>query len=152
MEDTNATGNYHTIGHIVQFTGLSDRTIRNHIASGFLQGEKINGLWHFTPEQVDAFLRHPTVRPSITAKNNGLVHDFLLDRAAEEHRCCMVLDLPGAEKKGLTEFFCYAIGREDLHDLQFSFDGLDKVPRVIIRGNTKEVLQLVNGYYAQLKA
>ena len=148
MEDTSATGNYYCIGHIVQFTGLTDRTIRNYIANGFLQGEKINGLWHFTPEQVDAFLRHPSVRPSITAKNNGLVYDFLLNSAEEEHRCCMVLDLPGVNKKELTDFFCYAIGREDLHNFQFSFDGLDKTPRVILRGNTKEVLRLVNGYYA----
>jgi len=134
----------------VQFTGLTDRTIRSHIANGFLQGEKINGIWHFTPEQVDAFMRHPAVRPGITAKNNGLVYDFMLNPSGEEHRCCMVLDLPGAEKTGLTEFFCYAIGREDLHNFQFSFDGLDKTPRVILRGNTKEVLRLVNGYYSQL--
>ena len=148
MEDTSTTGNYYCIGHIVQFTGLTDRTIRNYIANGFLQGEKINGLWHFTPEQVDAFLRHPSVRPSITAKYNGLVYDFLLNPAEEEHRCCVVLDLPGVNKKEMTDFFCYAIGREDLHNFQFSFDGLDKTPRVILRGNTKEVLRLVNGYYA----
>ena len=63
----------------------------------------------------------------------------------------MVLDLPGVDKRGLTEFFCYAIGREDLHNFQFSFDGLDSIPRVIIRGNTKKVLHLVNGYYSQLQ-
>ena len=63
MEDTNATGKYYCIGHIVQFTGLTDRTIRSYLANGILQGEKINGIWHFTPEQVDAFLRHPRSVP-----------------------------------------------------------------------------------------
>ena len=52
------TGEYYLISHMTLFTGLSDRTIRNHMAAGFLQGEKINGLWHFTPEPVDAFLWH----------------------------------------------------------------------------------------------
>lgn len=151
MEKFSATGNYYTIGHIVQFTGLTDRTIRNYIAGGILQGEKINGVWHFTPEQVDAFLRHSAVRPSITAKNNGLVYDFLLNPGAEEHRCCMVLDMPGTNRKSLTEFFCYTICREDLHNFQFSFDGLDKIPRVIVRGNTQEVLKLVNGFYEQTR-
>ena len=151
MEDKYATGNYYCIGHIVQFTGLTDRTIRSYLANGILQGEKINGIWHFTPEQVDAFLRHPAVRPGITAKSNGLVYDFLMNPSREAHRCCMILDLPGAEKTGLTEFFCYAIGRENLHNFQFSFDGLDKTPRVILRGNTDEVLHLVNGYYASVK-
>ena len=150
MENTCAAGNYYCIGHIVQFTGLTDRTIRSYIANGILQGEKINGIWHFTPEQVDAFMRHPAVKPSISAKNNGLVYDFLLNPSPEEHRCCMILDLPGVDKRGLTEFFCYAIGRENLHDFQFSFDGLDNIPRIIIRGTTREVLHLVNGYYASL--
>ena len=147
MEYMGETGNYYTIGHIVQFTGLTDRTIRSYIAAGILQGEKINGMWHFTPEQVDAFLRHSAVRPSITAKNNGLVYDALLNPATKEHRCCMVLDLPGTNRKTVTDFFCYTIGQEDLRDFQFSFDGLDKTPRVIIRGNTAEVLKLVNGFY-----
>lgn len=151
MDNTNAAGNYYCIGHIVQFTGLTDRTIRSYIANGILLGEKINGIWHFTLEQVDAFMRHPSVRPSITAKNNGLVYDFLLNPSSDEDRCCMVLDLPGVNKRELTEFFCYAIGRENLHNFQFSFDGLDKIPRVIIRGNTREVLHLVNGYYASIR-
>ena len=42
----------YTIANIVQFTGLTDRTIRNYISSGILIGEKTNGVWQFTPEQV----------------------------------------------------------------------------------------------------
>ena len=37
MQDT---GNYYLINHLVMFTGLTDRTIRNYIASGILQGKK----------------------------------------------------------------------------------------------------------------
>ncbi len=59
------TGNYYLISHLLRITGLSDRTIRNYISSGILQGEKINWLWHFTPEQVERFICHPAVRPSI---------------------------------------------------------------------------------------
>lgn len=94
-----STGNYYLINHLVLFTGLSDRTIRNYIASGILAGEKINGLWHFTPEQVDHFIRHPSVRPSITAKNNALVYDFLLETRKTSCEACVILDVPGAEKK-----------------------------------------------------
>ena len=50
MNDCSAVGNYYTIGHITQCTGLTDRTIRTYISMGFLQGEKINGLWQFTDE------------------------------------------------------------------------------------------------------
>lgn len=140
------TGNFYLINHLVLFTGLSDRTIRNYIASGILAGEKINGLWHFTPEQVDHFIRHPSVRPSITAKNNALVYDFLLDTRKTSCETCVILDVPGADKKTLAEYFCYRISNEDYRNVHFSFDGVPDVPRVIIKGYTQEVLRLVQDY------
>lgn len=111
MQDT---GKYYVINHLVMFTGLSDRTIRNYIASGILQGEKINGLWHFTPEQVEEFVRHPAVRPSILAKNNGLVYDFLLDTKKTGQEMCVILDTPCADKKQLQNIFAIASIVEDI--------------------------------------
>lgn len=147
MEYTDAVGNYYTIGHIVQFTGLTDRTIRNYIASGILPGEKINGVWHFTPEQVDAFVANPAVRPSILAKRHGVVYDFLLRNPKTTDQTCMVLDLPGRDRDAVTEYFCTAICQGEYHDIQFSFDGVGKTPRVFLKGSTAEILRLVNGYY-----
>ena len=143
MQDT---GNYYLINHLVMFTGLTDRTIRNYIASGILQGEKINGLWHFTAEQVDSFVRHPAVRPSILAKNNSLVYDFLLEDKKKKQEICMILDIPQADKKSTAEFFCYHITNEDYHNIRFSFDGVMDMARVILRGDATEVLRLVNEY------
>ena len=145
MQDTE---NYYLISHLVLFTGLTDRTIRNHISTGILQGEKINGLWHFTPEQVEAFIRHPAVRPSILAKNNGLVYDFLLNNTKAESETCIILDLPGADEKALCEYFCYAISNGDYKNIRFSFDGVGKTPRVILKGRSADVLHLVNGFEA----
>lgn len=147
MNDYTATGNYYTIGHVAQFTGLTDRTIRNYISMGLLEGEKINGLWHFTPEQVEAFECHPTVRPSIQAKRNALIYDFLLDTKKKEPHTCMILDLPGEDRKTVSEFFCHAICGRELHDFHFSFYSVEGEPRVILRGHTDEVLELVNCYY-----
>ena len=142
MQDT---GNYYLINHLVQFTGLTDRTIRSYISSGILEGEKINGLWHFTPEQVERFMVHPAVRPSILAKDKALVYDFLLntDKAADE--ICMILDVPGADKKAMAEYFCYQISNGDFPNIRFSFDGVEKTARVILSGSAREVLGLVDG-------
>lgn len=140
------TGEYYLINHLVLFTGLTDRTIRNYIASGILQGEKINGLWHFTPEQVEHFIRHPTVRPSILAKNNALVYDFLLNTKKTVQEACMILDLPGMDEKEVAEFFCYRISNDGYRNIRFSFDGVEAVPRVILKGETAEVLRLVNAF------
>lgn len=145
MQDT---GNYYVINHLVMFTGLTDRTIRNYIAAGILKGEKINGLWHFTPEQVDEFVRHPAVRPSILAKNNSLVYDFLLEDKKQKQEICMILDIPHSDRKKIAEFFCYCITNDGYHNIRFSFDGVTDMARVILKGDAMEVLRLVNEYNA----
>ena len=148
MTDFSATGNYYVIGHVALFTGLTDRTIRKYISAGILEGELINGVWHFTPEQVDAFIRHPAVRPSIQAKNNSIVYDFLLENKKTSRQACLILDLPDGDHKAICEYFCDAIREADLHDFRFSFDSINGTPRVILKGQADEVLALVNGYYA----
>lgn len=140
------TGNYYLINHLVLFTGLTDRTIRNYISSGILQGEKINGIWHFTPEQVECFIAHPAVRPSILAKQNSAVYDFLLENQKKRCETCIIVDIPGRDRAEIAQYFCYRISNEDYRKVQFSFDGVAKVPRIILKGNTTEVLRLINGY------
>ena len=135
------------ISHLVLITGLSDRTIRNYIASGILKGEKINGIWHFTPEEVDAFVKNPAVRPSIVAKNNSVVYDFMLNDSKKEEEACVILDLPKADRKEISEFFCYNISNRNYENINFSFDGNYKTPRVILKGKSSDVFGLINEYY-----
>ena len=145
-KDYEATGNCYTIGHVVQFTGLTDRTIRSYISMGILKGEKINGLWHFTPEQVEDFVRHPAVRPSIQAKNNAIVYDFLMDDRKREREICMIYDLPGDDAKKTAEFFSRDIPKAELHDFRFRFDSVGGVPRVILKGRVSEVMEMIARY------
>lgn len=135
------------ISHITLITGLSDRTIRNYIASGILKGEKINGIWHFTQEEVDAFIKNPAVRPSIVAKNNSVVYDFMLNDSKKEEETCVILDLPKCDIKETAEFFCYGISNGDYKDINFSFDGNYKTPRIILRGRPSDVFGLIGDYY-----
>ena len=135
------------ISHLTLITGLSDRTIRNYIASGILKGEKINGIWHFTPEEVDAFIKNLAVRPSIVAKNNSVVYDFMLNDSKKEEETCVILDLPKCDIKETAEFFCYGISNGDYKDINFSFDGNYKTPRIILRGKPSDVFGLIGDYY-----
>ena len=137
--------NYYVINHLVLMTGLTDRTIRNYLSLGILQGEKINGLWHFTPEQVEAFISHPAVRPSILAKHHAQVFDFLANDRKSDCEACIVVDFPGCSRKEIAEYFCYRINTEEFHNIRFSFDGI-KMPRVILSGDTQEVLGLINDF------
>ena len=140
------TEKYYLINHLVMITGLTDRTIRSYIASGILQGEKINGLWHFTPEQTESFIAHPAVRPSIQAKQHAAIYDFLLDDAKAGREACVILDFPGEDEKKLAEYFCYKINSGSFGKIRISFSGMGKSPRVILTGDTAGVMRLVNGY------
>ena len=135
------------INHLVLITGLTDRTIRNYIASGILKGEKINGMWHFTPEEVDAFIKNPAVRQSILAKINSMVYDFMLDDRKKEEEACVILDIPKAGIKETAEFFCYKISNGNFENINFSFDGYTKTPRVILKGKAADVFEIINEYY-----
>lgn len=148
MNNFSAEGNFYTISHIVLFTGLSDRTIRNYIAAGFLDGEKINGMWHFTPEQVETFLFHPVVRPTILSKHHSLIYDFLLESDKGEHECCIILNIPD-DVKCVSEFFCYTISNGDFKNIRFSLNSFSKTPSVILKGRTTEIMNLVNSYYSR---
>ncbi len=149
MNNYGGEGNFYTIRHVVLATGLSDRTIRNYIASGFLEGELINGVWHFTPEQVEKFISDPAVRPSILAKNNAIIYDFLSENKKTDHESCIILDLPDDSPRKVSEFFCRAICEGDYKNIRFSFDSVGAVPRVILKGYTKDIIGLVSSYYSQ---
>ncbi|MBQ4620159.1 MAG: helix-turn-helix domain-containing protein [Clostridia bacterium] len=145
------TGNYYVINHIVMITGLTDRTIRSYIASGILQGEKINGVWHFTPEQVEAFIQVPEVRLAIRAKNKSLVYDFMLDEFKKEDEACIILDLPNADRKIVMEEFSYRINNGSYRNINFSFESYGKTPRVILKGKMEDVLEISNAYWNKVK-
>ena len=139
-------GNYYVINHIVMITGLTDRTIRNYIASGVLVGEKINGVWHFTPEQVEAFIQNPDVRLSILSRNKSIVYDFMLNEFKSEPEACIILDIPDAERKIIYEEFACRINNGSYKNIQFSFDGLSKTPRIILKGKTEDVIEISSAY------
>jgi len=145
------TGSYYVINHVSMITGLTDRTIRNYIASGVLQGEKINGVWHFTPEQVETFLLVPEVRLSIRSKNKSLVYDFMLDDFKKEDEACIILDLPNADRKIVMEEFAYRINNGSYRNINFSFETYGKTPRVILKGKMEDVLEISNAYWNKVK-
>lgn len=152
MNGPNTTGESYTLAQLCRFTGLTDRTLRNYLSAGILKGEKVNGVWRFSPEQAQALVTHPAVRQQILAKRNAIIYDFLLEDKRKEQACCIILDLPGLQEQKVMEYFCNTINEGSFQHLEFSFDSVCQTPRIILRGKTEQVLSLVNGYYALLQA
>lgn len=139
-----------TIQDICQFTSLSDRTIRNYIQAGTLVGEKTNGVWYFTAEQVDRFIQDPNVWPSVQAKKNAIVYDFIRERRKQTAQICVVLDLPGKDGQEVVSGFCRQINEGAFHGtFRFSSEDQTGSPRMILRGEFGDVLRLLNDYADQ---
>lgn len=139
----------YSISDVVRITGLSDRTIRSYISQNVLRGEKANGAWQFSPEQLVSFMNDPNVLPGIRAKKNALVYDFLADTHRKTQEMCVMIDLPGKDSQTVASFFCDAINASDYDNIHFSFDSLGgQTPRVILKGDPQKVLALVQHFYA----
>lgn len=136
----------YSIADVILITGLSERTVRSHIAAGFLRGEKHNGKWRFTCEEIEAFVTHSAVRPGILARNNALVYDFMLQDRKSAPEACLILDIEKDKGRSASDFFCRRIGTGVEKNLRFSYDGVKGAGRVILRGDIGAVFALANEY------
>ena len=69
----------YNLNEVAMITGLTTRTLRNYLKLDLLTGEKIDGNWSFTDEELDAFMSNPVVKQAIKTKRNAVVYDFLSD-------------------------------------------------------------------------
>ena len=139
-----------TINELAMLTSITTRTLRSYLATGFLKGDKVNGVWQFSPEQVQAFMENKAVRPSILAKKNAIVFDFMGSKPEKQDKICTILDLTAPDAVNASVFFCQKIS--DLApELEFHFasNPLGKGVRLILSGSPKDVLRLLNQYYSR---
>ncbi len=138
----------YTINHVALMSGLSSRTIRNYMKMGFIEGEMINGVWHFSAETVGDFFANPNVAPAVWAKRNALIFDFLADDCKQRDEMCTVIDRRANldEANAMSEFFCDAINREWSGCIRFGFSFNGSHARVILTGPEDAVQQLLARY------
>ena len=137
----------YTLDDIAMMTGFSTRTLRNYLNQGLLQGEKVDGAWQFTSEELDRFFAEPFVREGLRIKRNGIVFDFLADRSKQAKRACVILDIPVSlkESKTLSDFFCKQM--ETASDAVFTFDWNNGSARVILSGAEESVANIMEAYH-----
>lgn len=138
-------GNY-DLNEVAMMTGFSTRTLRNYLKQGLLRGEKADGAWRFSAEDLDRFFSEPFVKEGLRIKRGSIVLDFLAVRHSDKPRACVILDLPStpAEGRSASLFFCERM--KDAHDVVFTFDRDGGVSRAILSGAKDQVLKIVNAY------
>lgn len=145
---------YYTINELAMMTGLTTRTLRNYLKLNILCGEKVDGSWMFTEEDVSEFLSNPMVKPSVQAKKNAIIYDFLAEDRKKNNEICIIIDACANEDeaKEIAEFFGKRINSTpDIGKLRFSYayEIKDNKVRVILSGYEDVVMNLVNEYYSR---
>ena len=139
----------YTIEQLSLMTGLTTRTLRNYLKSEILHGSKDAGIWQFTEEQVSQFVAHPSVRPSIQAKHQAIIYDFLARQDHSENEMCILLDRSLEERraKEVADFFCSAVsGRSHI---RFAFSYESGKARYILKGAEADISQIMKEFYSR---
>ena len=130
-------------------SGFTTRTLRTDLQRGLLSGEKIDGVWQFTAEEVDRFFAEPFVKEGLRIKRSAAVFDFLADTTKTANRARVTLDLPVSEEEGaeVSAFFCHRM--QDAHDAVFSYHRDRGLSRIILSGAEEQVAAILQDYYRQ---
>ena len=132
----------YTMQDVAAMTGLTTRTLRTYQQQGFLRGEKENGVWRFTDEALEGFLRNPAVLPAVRARQHSIVYDFVLQNRKAQDELCAVWDIRAEDGKAVSAFLCREMERRQ--GLRFTFLQTGETSRVILCGKPEAALDLLN--------
>ena len=137
----------YNLNDLAMMTGFTTRTLRNYMNQGLLSGEKSNGVWQFSAEDVEKFFSEPFVKEGIRIKRSSVVFDFLADRKKTAGRTCVILDIPASIKRAneISAFFCDQMNEAE--DTVFTFDRDKGTCRVILSGAEDQVARIMKAYY-----
>ncbi|MBQ4301748.1 MAG: MerR family transcriptional regulator [Oscillospiraceae bacterium] len=137
----------YNLNELAIMTGFTTRTLRNYLNQGLLHGEKVDGVWQFSAEEVDRFFKEPFVKEGLRIKRNAAVFDFLADTAKQANRACVILDLPVSDEEGaaVSAFFC----KKMMHasNAAFTYHRDRGMSRVILTGAEDQVAEILRDYY-----
>ena len=136
----------YSLKDIAMITGLTDRTLRNYLSAGILIGEKDQGTWRFTEEQIQKFVEHEYVRPAIETKRNAIIFDYLKSDSSKANTACIVLRLREEKSRDVSDFFCKAVCKRK--GLRMTFDVNKGENKVILVGDESTVYDVLAEYHS----
>jgi hypothetical protein len=145
---------YYNIDDLATMTMLTTRTLRNYISQGLLKGEKVDGAWQFSTENIDSFFREESIIQSIQSKKNGIVYEFMSNDAKTENTVCSLYDytnLKNDEAEKIYEKIVSLVNSNKYGNIRFSYaySGKKKAARIILIGNTIEIHNLMSEYFTK---
>lgn len=142
---------FFTIEDLSTMTMLSTRTLRNYITQGFLDGEKIDGAWRFTTEDIETFLNEDFVNQSIQSKKNSIIFNYMSNDVKNENSVCSIYDytnIQNDEAENICKRMIELVNSNQYGKVTFSysFNGKKKIVRIILTGAITKVNALINDF------
>jgi hypothetical protein len=125
----------YALADVALMTGITERTLRKHVASGALAGEKVHGKWRYTLEEVGRFMSRPEVKKLAAQHRRALADDFLNTPIKSASAMLCVLDMPGASESFLENLLAACEGVQ----MAYSLDAGTNMTRVTLVGAPEAV-------------
>lgn len=146
---------HYSIADLALMTRLSTKTIRNYLKMGLLKGEKVDGTWLFSKNEIGDFFQERFVKGALEIKRNGQVLDFL-SGMQEKNKACLVFDREFVTHDELLVYITKFIeevnrmnsqGKEEGLDFSFWKDEQSNLARLTLIGNPLCLKELMNQFF-----
>ncbi len=136
----------YNLSEIEMMSGFTERTLRSYLKQGLLNGEKIDGKWQFSDEEIDRFFSDPYVKEGLRIKRSSVVFDFLSSPKAHENHACVIIDKAVSFPQGakLSAFFCEQM--QNAKDVMFNYGYDDHHCRIILAGDETQVAKIMKKF------
>jgi hypothetical protein len=144
---------YYSIDDLATMTMLTTRTLRNYISQGLLKGEKVDGAWRFSTENIDSFFREESISQSIQSKKNGMVYEFMANDAKPMNMVCSLYDytnMKSDEADDIYKKMVTLVNSNNYGHIKFSYayNTKKKAVRIILIGDTLNIHNLMSDYFS----
>ena len=98
---------YYTISDIAKLTRLTDRTIRNYLANGSLNGKKVGGQWRFTKDDIKSLFSDNKFEDDMKNKTEKSIHSYYNNQLEflDNNKCCQIIDVIIESKEERMKMF-----------------------------------------------
>lgn len=134
----------YTVRDVAQMTGLTERTIRNYIKDGKLQGKKVGVQWRFTKEDIENLFEGPYVSNKVKENDYERITRFINQKPIAGTGVILINEAAENEKaleKKVEEIISFVNQHKDFR-FSYQYFKEDKIAQFILIGDIK----LIEGF------
>lgn len=127
---------------LIEMFEIPERTIRRHIKSGLLIGEKKKNKWFYSEEDIKKYLDNPEVSKTIRNKSIIGMNDYFYGFSKNSNDICLIKHIKGMNPRMLKNFSSFI--NNSKKPFKFSLTPLGMSHTMIFIGDITDALNVLN--------